>query len=462
MNEKHVEESTTEALSYDHAYDVVPINERNKPFGMGMLWLATQTSMGSLFAGFSAQQSGQSFKDLLIGCLIGVIGISIYGVLAGYLGAKTGRMQPFLARSIFGKKGSILVSFLLIIMGSGWYSFQAVYAGELVKGIIPSLTLSVVVLGVILTLLMAINNILGFKGIGTFGKFVAPIIFMVALYAIFKNLFNAENIIWATPKIKDTTSIMATATLILGLGVYGNEPDVWRFAKPNIKNVAFPMIIAYVVGLFVFPIAGWLMALNTSSVGPSQLSDSFMILLFNSVPLTVIVILISQFALNDINLYESINAMTNIFGFKRYYSIALLLFFGIIVSIWMATMKSTNAFFIVAGIGASTVPTATTIMAIDTLIIPKLFGLKRDLSKISGWATSQATNWVAVTSLIIGVFISIILSIPGNVLPNIGLSVGLAPFEGWVSAVISYLVLFSIELKFKKVNQTSSVSDLQS
>ncbi len=433
-------ENIGEALTYDLAYDIVPASARRGPLSMGLLWLATQTTFSGMFIGFSAQQSGQSLQDLLLGCGIGTACICLYGILAGYLGAITGQMQPFLARAVFGKFGSIMVSIFLIIMGSGWYSFQAVYTGQLLQGLFPSVTLSIIAIAIIFTILMGTNNIIGFKGIGVFGRFVAPFIMFIALYSLYETFSGTPSaIIWAKPKIADSTSIIATATLIIGAGVYGNEPDVWRFARQKFSAVAWPMFCAYLLGLFLFPLAGWVMGLTSNGATPAQQSQVIVHYLFGSVPFACGIILLSQFALNDMNLYESINAMTNIFNMKRYYSIAILLIGGCLLSIWMATAASQTVFFIVAGIGASTVPTATTLMVVDVLLLPKLFGVKRGLTSVLNWRDLESTNWLGIAALLFGVVVSVVLSIPGNVIPNFGLSFGLAPFEGWMAAVILYL-----------------------
>jgi purine-cytosine permease-like protein len=435
------DENLGEALTYDLAYDVVPDDARRGPLAMGMLWVATLANFSAMFVGFAAQQSGQSLHDLLIGCGIGTACLCVYGILAGCLGAVTGQMQPFLARAVFGKFGSVLVSVFLIIMGSGWYSFQAVYTGQLLQGLFPVLT-STVLVGVVFTLLMATNNIIGFKGIGVFGRFVAPFVLFIVAYSLWEALSTTPaHVLWATPKIPDTTSIVATATLIVGAGVYGNEPDVWRFSRRDFKSVGIPMFLSYVVGLFLFPIAGWVMALTSVGSNPAQQANVIVHYLFGSVPFAAIIILVSQFVLNDMNLYESINAMTNVFNMKRYYSIAILLTGGCALSAWMATAASQTVFFIVAGIGASTVPTATTLMAIDVLLLPRLFGIKRDLSGVRRWRDLKSTNWIGIASLVFGVVVSVVLSIPGNVIPNFGLSVGIAPVEGWAASVMLYLVL---------------------
>jgi hypothetical protein len=101
-------------------------------------------------------------------------------------------------------------------------------------------------------------------------------------------------------------------------------------------------------------------------------------------------------------------------------------------------------FFIVAGIGASTVPTATTLMVVDVLLLPKLFGINRDLSGVLNWRDLHSTNWLGIIALLFGVLVSVVLSIPGNVIPNVGLSIGIAPIEGWLAAVILYLVMIAV------------------
>lgn len=438
------DENIGEALTYDLAYNIVPQDERRGPIAMGLLWLATQTSFSGMFIGFSAQQSGQSLRDLLIGCGIGVACMCLYGILAGYLGAVTGQMQPFLARTVFGRFGSIVVSVFLIIMGSGWYSFQAVYTGQLFQGMF-SLSISTVVLALFFTILMATNNVIGFRGIGAFGRFVAPFVFFIAVYALFETFaYTPASVIWATPHMADSTTILATASVVVGAGVYGNEPDVWRFSRPNLWQVGIPMAFAYALGLFLFPAAGWVMGLTSTGSNPAQQAHVIVHYLFGSAPFAALIVLLSQLALNDMNLYESINAVTNVLNIKRYYSIAALLAAGCLASIWMATSSSQDAFFIVAGVGASTVPTATTLMAIDVLLLPRIFGIRRDLSAVRNWRALEETNWLGIVALLFGVVVSVVLSIPGNVIPGFGLSIGLAPLEGWIAAVVLYLGMIAV------------------
>jgi cytosine/uracil/thiamine/allantoin permease len=60
------------------------------------------------------------------------------------------------------------------------------------------------------------------------------------------------------------------------------------------------------------------------------------------------------------------------------------------------------------------------------------------------WRDLESTNWLGIAAMLFGVAVSIVLSIPGNVIPNFGLSFGLAPLEGWASAVVLYLVMIAV------------------
>jgi hypothetical protein len=63
---------------------------------------------------------------------------------------------------------------------------------------------------------------------------------------------------------------------------------------------------------------------------------------------------------------------------------------------------------------------------------------------VLNWRDLQSTNWLGIIAMLFGVVVSIVLSIPGNVIPNFGLSIGIAPIEGWVGAVILYLVMIAV------------------
>jgi len=428
------ENELNETITSDFTTTVVPANHRSHWLTLGLLWLAMQTAFPNLYLGFTAQRQGQSLSDLMSGCALGIGLLTIYGIFAGLIGAYTGQTHPVLTRTVFGRAGSVIVSLLLIIMGMGWYGFQAQYLAQVLIGLY-NWKVSLIALALLFGILMSINNIFGFSGVTAFARYLAaPILFFWALYAAFKGFdTNSAALLFAKPKIEVQTSVLATATLVIGVATWGNEPDFWRFSKPQSRFVVFPMLIANAIGLLVFPVAGWIMGLlaNTDDLGKAvHFITEYS--LFGNFLLAGAIIFVSQVALNDSNLYEAVNAMQNIFSWKRYYSVAMLAVIGTALSWTMSQGSTQAAFFIVAGIGATFVPCASVIMIADYFIIPRLFGISRDFNRVPTWRQTALVNLPAIAALLLGCLVGIVFSIPGNVIPNFGLSIGLAPVEAWL------------------------------
>ena len=444
-----------EAINSDFATAIVPINHRRPWLTLGLLWLAMQTAFPNLYIGFTAQRQGQPLADLIIGCTLGITLLSVYGVFAGLLGARTGQTHPVLTRNVFGQAGSVIVSILLMIMGMGWYGFQAQYLAQLILGLY-NWPVSLVALALLFGVVMSINNFFGFSGVTAFARYLAaPVLFLWALYALIKGFdTNSGAVLFAHPQLELKTSMLATASLIIGVAAWGNEPDFWRFSTVNGRAVAGPMLIANAIGLIVFPVAGWIMGLlaNTDDLGKAvHFITEYS--LFGNFILAGAILFVSQVAVNDSNLYEAVNAMQNIFRWKRYYSVLMLAVIGTILSWKMSQGSTQDAFFIVAGIGATFVPCATTIMIADLFLVPQLFGISRDFSRVPSWRQAAFANWAAIVALLLGCVTGVVFSIPGNIIPGFGLSVGIAPAEAWAVSFLSYLVFVSVVHKLPKARQ---------
>ena len=91
---------------------------------------------------------------------------------------------------------------------------------------------------------------------------------------------------------------------------------------------------------------------------------------------------ISQFAINDGNYYEAVNAFQNIIGgwrkWKRLYTCFVCAAIGALAG-WLVNYEITNGFLKVAAFLAVTAPSATTIMCVDHFLLPRLFGISRPL-----------------------------------------------------------------------------------
>src|SRR6202011_2735752 len=118
----------------------------------------------------------------------------------------------------------------------------------------------------------------------------------------------------------------------------------------------------------------------------------------------MIILLVNQWAVQDGNLYIAINGAQNLLsrigGWKRQFTVVGL---GLAAAGLTYVLPSlTKTFNIVTGIGAVTVPVASTIMAMDVFVVPRLFGLRRPLHRVASWQELAFANWPAIIALLAG------------------------------------------------------------
>lgn len=440
---EHLGGDMAEALAgQDYTTSVVPPTKRRTNWVMFWLWATLQVSVAYMYTGYLARSQGLSLTDMILAGVLSAAVIFLYGSLASNLGSYTGQTHTLLTRTIFGRAGSGFVSILLIIMGMGWYGFQAYFLALILQGLFGFSDGVVPVLSAIFGFVMIANNLFGFQGVAAYARYVAaPLLLAWGFYALIKGFATVPgDVLFSMPKGAATTSIPIIMGLLIGGSAWGNEPDIFRYAQPrrpyNLPTLGF----GYLVGSLVFPVAGYLMAELSNTTDFGAVMKFFVdFSLFGFVALGVIVFFINQFALNDGNLYESVNAMQNVFGWRRYLSVLILGVAGAILAAMMASVQ--NSFFIVANISGIFVPCATTIMAVDHFVVPRLFGLKRPTYKVTSWANTAFINWVGVIALVIALIVG---SYTAGLIPGTSgfgtTNIGLPTLQSWVVAAGAYLI----------------------
>ena len=430
----------------DYGEEIVPLSRRRSLTAMFLIWSTLQASVSVMFTGFLARSQGLSLGQLLLACGVATVAILLYGIGAANLGAVTGQTLALLARTIFGKIGSGVVSVLLIIMGLGWYGFQARFLAQMLGGLgtVSNITLWAVVFA----LLMTFNNLFGFRGVSAYARLVAaPILLSWGAYALIKGLTSVgpAHMVFASPHVPVTTTVMVIAGVLVGSAAWGNEPDLFRFSKGRPWWNMPALVGGYTIGLMLFPLAGYLIAeLSTASDLAPFMHYLVDFSFFGVTALTVILVVVNQFALNDGNLYEAVNAFQNIverFGsWRRLYSVLILGAAGAVLAATMSSLEKN--FFIVAGISAVFVPCATTLMAIDVFVLPRVFGIRRPTHKVTFWPEAANGNWLGLISLAIG---GVLGAYTGGLIPGIHgfgtMNIGFPALQAWLASAISYVVL---------------------
>lgn len=437
-----------QSMIADYTESVVPAEARRSNFRMLLTFGSMQLVFGAVLVGYSARFEGFSLGRLIAAMAIAAVTMTAYCVGSANLGAVIGQTHAVTTRGVFGTVGSALVSLLLVIDGMGFYLFTVLFVvslGQALIGTLPAVSL----ITALLAFVMIFNNYFGFTGLQRFAQFIAvPIVALWGLYATIKAFTSVSGHALSTvPHTAAPTSFFMVVGAMVGLSTWGNEPDIFRYAKPgraswwNVPALAIP----YVLGAFGFPIMGYMIAtLSDQSHFSASIKYFASFTLFGLGGLMMVVLLVNQWAVQDGNLYIAINGAQNLLGriprWRREYTVIGL---GLAAAGLTYILPSlTQTFNYVTGIGAITVPVASTIMAVDVFVVPRLFGLHRPLQRVAVWSELALANWPGIVALLCGTAVG---AFTGGLVPGTSgfghTYIGFPALQAWATGAVVYLVL---------------------
>jgi purine-cytosine permease-like protein len=437
----------------DYTESVVPDGARRSNFRMFLTFGSMQLVFGAVLVGYNARFQGLSLGRLILAMAIAALTMTVYCIGSANVGAVVGQTHSVTTRGIFGTVGSAIVSLLLVIDGMGFYLFTVLFVitlGQALLGTIAAVSL----VTALLAFVMIFNNYFGFTGLLRFAQFVAvPVVALWGVYATIKAFTSVSGHALSAvphPISGSPASIFLVTGAMVGLSTWGNEPDIFRYAKAgraswwNVPAIAIP----YILGAFLFPIMGYLIATlsDQPNFAPSiKYFSSFT--LFGLAGLMMVVLLVNQWAVQDGNLYIAINGAQNLLSriprWRRQYTVVGL---GLAAAGLTYILPSlTKTFNIVTGIGAVTVPVASTIMAMDVFVVSHLFGLRRPLHRVAAWSELAAANWPAIVALLAGTAVG---AFTGGLVPGTSgfgkTYVGFPALQAWATGAVVYLLIVAV------------------
>ena len=438
-----VDESSVVA---DYTEAVVPASARRSNFRMLLTFGSMQLVFGAVLVGYTARFEGFSLGSLIIAMAIAAVNMTVYCIGSANVGAVVGQTHAVTTRGIFGTIGSALVSLLLVIDGMGFYLFTVLFVISLGQALLGTFG-AVSLITAILAFVMIFNNYFGFTGLQLFAQYVAvPVVALWAVYATIKVLTSTSGqALAAVPHAATPTSFFVVVGAMVGLSTWGNEPDVFRYAKAGRASWwnAPAIVIPYLVGAFLFPIMGYMIAaLSNQPDFSASIKYVANFTLFGLAGLMLVVLLVNQWAVQDGNLYIAINGAQNLLSriprWRRQYTVIGL---GLAAAGLTYILPSlTKTFNIVTGIGAITVPVASTIMAMDVFVVPRLFGLRRPLYRVATWSELALANWPAIVALVCGTAVG---AFTGGLVPGTSgfghTYIGFPALQAWVTGAVVYL-----------------------
>src|SRR2546423_14598042 len=292
---------------------IVPLDRRRPMWHFAGLWTTFVAGFSYMVLGFEIHDGGYSLASTVGIALLGYGLYVVYALLGSYLGSRTGQTHALLTRSIFGSGGSVIVSLFVLIAPLGWVGFQAGLLAQLWHGFYG--WGHVELLTIVIAAVMICNNLLGFTGISVFARYlVTPILILWCIYLVLKGFIGDSGSLGGTPHGNMSFWVAIGATI--GFAMWGNEPDFWRYGKPRFAWPV-PNYVFAAVWFVLFTMGGWMMLQLAGSGDPFNFSVHYS--LFGAFWLAFIIATVSQFAINDGNYYESVNAGQNLLGGWRHW-----------------------------------------------------------------------------------------------------------------------------------------------
>jgi purine-cytosine permease-like protein len=300
-----------QSMVADYTESVVPASARRSNFRMLLTFGSMQLVFGAVLVGYSARFEGLSLGSLMIAMAIAATTMTVYCIGSANVGAVVGQTHAVTTRGIFGTIGSAIVSLLLVIDGMGFYLFTVLFVISLAQALLGTFG-AVSLITAVLAFAMIFNNYFGFTGLQRFAQYIAvPVVALWAVYATIKVLTSTSGHALATvPHTASPTAFFIVVGAMVGLSTWGNEPDIFRYAKAGRAswwNVP-AIVIPHFVGAFLFPIMGYLIAVLSNQPHFSASIKYFAnFTLFGLAGLMLVVLLVNQWAVQDRNLYIAIN-----------------------------------------------------------------------------------------------------------------------------------------------------------
>ncbi len=428
-----------------HFSGPVPASERRSPLTLGLIWITMVTFFPSVVAGFQWFKEGISMPQAIVGTICSCLILIAYTTPICCLASRTGLGYAELNRRIFGPSSCLFLNFNILWIFTAWYGFTALCLAEGLTGLFHwhlPLTLLACVLG----LAMAFNNFFGFKGIANFARyFAAPILVAWVLYSFFKTVPTCPvAIMHDAGRVDLSHAITIISTFVIGIAVWGNEADYWRYGKPRLKAALIPLSLSLLIGQILFPLTGWMLARMTGITDYGPATEFLNNYSFAGIAVIGgLVLAASQFAANDSNLFGSTLALKAIKSMSHKKSVVVLAGLGTITAAWLASFGAAKALESIAALNCVFLPAPTVIVLTEIFLIRKFLCRNREHEWGVVGESSSASKQAALLALMCGIVVGVATS---GVVPQLASwHVGICPLQSWVTSLLVYLPLRVIQ-----------------
>jgi len=379
-------------LGHEPVLSEVPLSERKHWIVPATIFAGLEFAVPVMMLGAALAGSFSLAKILLI-LLIGLVIIQWIGNgLQGYLGAKTGRPSPVIARSSFGSlQARFVIGSALLVLNIGWFGVNTAVAGNAICALLginyQQQWIAWAILTLMAGLLFALPAVIGYNSMKWTDYLAVPGGIILVTAGVIYALRNTgwDRIISWNPK--PSLTLLGGISLVLGANVaqWLIASDYTRYSRPRIKDQALIPLGIVVIGLIFF---------TTGAVMSVGVGDADIIRVMQRLGFPFWGFLILWLALWTSQLVASYSIgleIANMFNIdsetgRRWLTVA-----GALTGITLALfgiLKYFLNFLIVMGV---TYPAIAGVMFADFFLVSK-----REWTDKKGW------NWTATMAFLIG------------------------------------------------------------
>ena len=303
MDEKN---TLSSGMTSDYSTSAVPENSKKSFVNSAAVWFGFTVSISAFLTG-GTLGAGLTASKGLLAVLIGNCVLMVIAVLLGVIGQRTGLTTASLGRIVFGKKGSVISSVVLGVLGMCLIGVLMNSFGTSIAALLPGFPGFVAIL--IFAVCITSSAIFGYKGLTIISFIAVPallILLLVSLIATSKHVGGDLSTVFAMQPVGELTMAAGISNVI---STWANgaclSADISRYSKKP-SHIVGSVAFGFIVGTSVFEGSAVLMSVAT---GKGNFTD-----IFNALGLLIpglLVLLLALWTTTDNNVYSSSLAFTN-------------------------------------------------------------------------------------------------------------------------------------------------------
>lgn len=257
--------------AYEYAFEPVPEEKKKGGISLFLVLAGYPIALSNFVTGAAI-----GFKMTFAGAMAAILAADAFlifiAVITGLIAYDTGYSTAFLSRTAFGKKGSSIFSFLLVLSAINWIGINGNTFAGMIATNFPGWPIPVSVTGVLVIFTWAQSAIRGYKGLEIVSAFGVPAAILLSIACFVGVGMRSGGFASAFSYIPtETMTFTAASASVVGSWVFGCiiTPDVCRYAKSR-ATVIKSGTSAFFIGLFCLQFIGVLVAMATKNGNFSQ------------------------------------------------------------------------------------------------------------------------------------------------------------------------------------------------